>query len=171
MKLYAKLLAVQKEIKAIEKDSVNPHFKNRYFDINTLIAGLKPVITKNGIVVIQPIVETDHNTLKTIVIDAESGETLESSIRLPDTEKAQELGSALTYYRRYALQSLFLLEAEDDDGEVATSARLAPKAARVLSPTAPRKTCETCGKEFNPKPGTEAFAKQCYDCYLAEKNS
>ena len=27
----------------------------------------------------------------------------------------QKMGSAITYYRRYALQSLFLLRAEDDD--------------------------------------------------------
>jgi len=37
-------------------------------------------------------------------------------VPLPEAPDAQKYGSAITYFRRYALQSLFLLEAEDDDG-------------------------------------------------------
>ncbi len=42
-----------------------------------------------------------------------------------------------------------------------TSKPFTPK----LDPTAPRKVCEVCTKEFNPKPGTEHFATRCYPCY------
>ena len=41
---------------------------------------------------------------------------LGSTITLPDLTDPQKMGSAITYYRRYSLQSLFLLQAEDDDG-------------------------------------------------------
>lgn len=151
--LYKKLLSVQQVMKAIEKDSVNPHFKNRYFDINTLLAELKPILSANGLIVLQPITIVEGvNTLQTHVIDAESAESITSSIALPNTEKAQELGSAMTYYRRYALTSLFALEAEDDDGEVATKATLVPTAE-------PKKVCPTCGKEHGGK-----YAK-CVTCY------
>jgi hypothetical protein len=40
---------------------------------------------------------------------------------LPETVDAQKAGSAITYFRRYALQSLLALEAEDDDGNTASS--------------------------------------------------
>jgi hypothetical protein len=39
---------------------------------------------------------------------------------LPNIQDPQKLGSAITYYRRYTLQSLLGLQAEDDDGNTAT---------------------------------------------------
>jgi hypothetical protein len=36
---------------------------------------------------------------------------------LPELADAQKAGSAITYFRRYALQSLLALEAEDDDAK------------------------------------------------------
>lgn len=151
--LYQKLLAVQKEVKAIEKTEQNPHFKNFYFDINTLLSELKPVLSKHGLIVLQPVAVIEGiNTLQTHVIDAESAESLTSSMSLPNTEKAQELGSALTYYRRYALTSMFALEGEDDDGEVATKATL-------VSTAEPKKVCPTCGKEHAGK------YPKCLTCY------
>ena len=153
--LYKKLLAVQQSVKAIEKDSVNPHFKNSYFDINTLLAALKPILSANGLIVLQPVMVVDGtNVLQTHVIDAESGESLTSSITLPSTEKAQELGSALTYYRRYSLQAMFLLEAEDDDGEVATVAKVAPTGPATTKP------CPECGKPY------AGNYPKCYSCKL-----
>jgi len=43
------------------------------------------------------------------------------------------------------------------------------KAENRLSQTAPRKTCQTCGKEFNPNPKAK-FAKDCLDCWKAKQN-
>jgi hypothetical protein len=37
------------------------------------------------------------------------------------------MGSAITYFRRYALQSLFALEAVDDDGNVASAPKVEAK--------------------------------------------
>jgi hypothetical protein len=44
---------------------------------------------------------------------------IQSEVTLPDLQDPQKMGSAITYYRRYSLQSLFLLQAQDDDGEIA----------------------------------------------------
>ena len=46
---------------------------------------------------------------------------MESQCPLPEVTDAQKAGSAITYFRRYALQSLLALEAEDDDGNTASS--------------------------------------------------
>jgi hypothetical protein len=50
------------------------------------------------------------------LIDAESGDTIESCLELPNLPKPQDLGSCISYYRRYTLASLMGLQATDDDG-------------------------------------------------------
>ena len=55
MSIYAKLLEVQKEVGAISKDSKNPFFKSKYFDINSLIAHVQPLLEENGLLSLQPI--------------------------------------------------------------------------------------------------------------------
>lgn len=119
--LYAKLLKVQQEIKAVKKEENNPFFKSKYFDINGLLEALKPVLNANGLVVMQPLTMLDGKpTICTTVADVDSGEFLDSTFPLPENIDPQKMGSAITYFRRYSLQSLFLLQAEDDDGNVAS---------------------------------------------------
>ena len=112
-----KLLDLQKRVGAISKEQTNPFFKSKYFDINALIDNLKPILNELGLVIVQPLQVQDGRTLlTTLVIDTESGEQIGGSIALPDNLEPQKMGSAITYYRRYSLQSLLLLQAEDDDG-------------------------------------------------------
>jgi hypothetical protein len=119
--IYTKLLEVQKEVAPIKKTEDNPFFRSKYVDINGILATLKPLLSKHGLVPTQTILATDgRNFLFTELAEAESGEAVKSSINLPDAMDPQKFGSAVTYYRRYALQSLFALEAEDDDGNIAT---------------------------------------------------
>lgn len=119
--LYAKLLKVQQEIKAVKKEENNPFFKSKYFDINGLLEALKPVLNANGLVVMQPLSNVGvQPAILTVLIDPESGESFESYAVLPDVQDPQKMGSAITYLRRYSLQSLFLLQAEDDDGNIAS---------------------------------------------------
>jgi hypothetical protein len=56
------------------------------------------------------------------IIDVESEDSVTSSIPLPQMDDPQKLGSAVTYYRRYTLQSLLGLQAEDDDANIASKA-------------------------------------------------
>ncbi len=120
--LRQKLLAVQKEIGAIKKNKKNPFFSSNYFDINGLLEMVKPVLNKYNLVLLQPLI-TDNGkaAVKTILMDADSNESLiEYYVPLPETPDAQKMGSAVTYIRRYSLQSLLALEAEDDDGNSAS---------------------------------------------------
>jgi len=115
--IYSRLLEVQKEVGAIAKDSKNPFFKSKYFDINGLIQHVNPILTKNGLVLLQPILEGKQCS---IIVDAETGEQVISELTLPTLTDPQKLGSAITYYRRYTLGSLLGLQAEDDDGNIAS---------------------------------------------------
>jgi len=120
MEIYKKLLEVQKEVGAISKDNKNPFFKSKYFDVNRLIEHVNPILTKNGLLLIQPIKD---GLQASIIIDSENGESVESYLKLPDLTDPQKLGSAITYYRRYTLCSLLALQAEDDDANIASKAK------------------------------------------------
>ena len=124
MNLYTKLNEVKKEIGAISKDSTNPFFKSKYFDINSLLKHVEPLLQKNGLLLLQPIIKGE---VFSEVIDTESGESVTSSIVLPQMDDPQKLGSAITYYRRYTLQSLLGLQAEDDDANSASQATKSQK--------------------------------------------
>ncbi len=116
-----KLLKLQKAIKPIKKEETNPFFNSRYFDINGLLAEIKPHMNEIGLVLAQPIEVVDgKNVLKTFIYEEEGGEYLDSCVLLPEGLDPQKFGAAITYYRRYAIQSLLSLEAEDDDGNAAS---------------------------------------------------
>ncbi len=124
MNLYTKLNEVKKEIGAISKDSTNPFFKSKYFDINSLLKHVEPLLQKNGLLLLQPIIKGE---VFSEIIDIESGESVTSSIQLPQIDDPQKIGSCVSYYRRYTLQSLISLQSEDDDANSASQATKSQK--------------------------------------------
>ena len=120
MSIYKKLFEAKKEIGKISKDSTNPFFKSKYFDINGLLEHVEPILEKHGLLLLQPVLD---GKVKTIICDVnnEDGkmDNVVSEMKLPTIQDPQKLGSAITYYRRYTLQSLLGLQAEDDDGNSA----------------------------------------------------
>jgi hypothetical protein len=117
LNFYEKLAAVKAEVGRISKDSSNPFFKSKYFDVNSLLLHVEPIIQKNDLLLLQPI---QDNLVKSIIFDT-NGFSIESGIVLPELNDPQKLGSAITYYRRYTLQSLLALQAEDDDANLASN--------------------------------------------------
>jgi hypothetical protein len=119
-----KIQKIQSEIGVLVKTETNPFFKSKYMDINGLLEQLVPLLTKHKLTVVQPLtISEGRNALSTIVFDSEAVENkvvVASSILLPEISDPQKMGSAITYFRRYALQSLFLLRAEDDDANLSS---------------------------------------------------
>ena len=115
-----KILKLQSEIGVLSKTETNPFFHSKYMDINGLLAQLLPLLEKYGLTVVQPIKVIEGKNQLTTGVFEEGKLIIESEILLPDIQDPQKMGSAITYYRRYALQSLFLLQAQDDDAEKAT---------------------------------------------------
>ncbi|QDP48333.1 MAG: putative essential recombination function protein [Prokaryotic dsDNA virus sp.] len=112
-----KLFNLQQEIGTISKDAKNPFYKSKYFDINSLIKQLQPLLKKHKLLLLQPI-EEDCVYSKLICIDGTGG--VISALKLPEISDPQKLGSCITYYRRYTLASLLGLQAVDDDANVAS---------------------------------------------------
>jgi hypothetical protein len=115
--LYLKLAEVKREVGKVSKNSKNPHFKNTYADLNALIDAVEPILLEKGLLMLQPIAE---GKVCTVIFDVETELSIESSIMLPVLSDPQKLGSAITYFRRYTLQSLLSLQAEDDDANKAS---------------------------------------------------
>lgn len=113
---------IQREIGAIKKDATNPYFKSKYFDINSLLEQVKPVLNKHGVVLMQGLNHIEGKlALTTTLRDADGMGEITTTCPLPEMSDPQKAGSAITYFRRYALQSLLALEAEDDDANLASN--------------------------------------------------
>jgi len=119
------LLAAQKNIGGAKKGSANPFFKSKYADLGSVIEAVKEALNNEGISVIQPVdceayigpedKVTAVQFVKTVLLH-ESGDTYTSKTYMPNIGDPQKQGAAITYFRRFALQSLLLVPAEDDDG-------------------------------------------------------
>lgn len=130
-----KLLAFHKKVNVIKKDMENPYFKSQYFDVNAVIEVIKPVLNEVGLVVLQPLTTIDGKpAIETVILDTDSGEEYSKTSLITDLPKAQEMGSSITYFRRYSLVSMLLLQGEeDDDGNVASAK--SDYAPRKVTPT------------------------------------
>ena len=124
------LCKAQQEMERAIKDSTNPHFRSKYADLSSILDACMPALNKNGLSVLQPIIEKDGKEYIETILLHKSGQKISSfTIILYDKTEidkngkqknvAQAFGSGVTYARRYGLQSFICLGAEDDDGEKA----------------------------------------------------
>ena len=121
--LCAAIAKAQSEIKIAGLTKENPYFKSRYADLAEMIRVSRPALSKNGLSVIQQVIQNEdgQNILNTILLHS-SGQWIESRMRIvPPKNDVQSMGSYITYLKRYAYGSLVGVVAsdEDDDGEVA----------------------------------------------------
>jgi hypothetical protein len=87
-----------------------------YAPLDTILDACRPVLGKNGLSLSQLLSSDDKGmTLITVLLHS-SGQWLRCWTRLPSTPiKPQELGGVITYMRRYAVQCILGVAAEDDD--------------------------------------------------------
>lgn len=111
----------QLEMVNASKDSANPHFKSKYADLTSVREACVPFLNKYGIAVLQPIIQSgDKQYIKTVLLH-ESGEEYSCLTEIIHAQNtAQAHGSGITYARRYGLQSLVCIGADDDDGNEAS---------------------------------------------------
>lgn len=123
-KISEALLKAQKKIGAAKKEATNPFFRTTYADLGSIMETCKSAINEEGIIILQPITTT---TVETILLHS-SGEWLasETPIVCKEQNNPQALGSAITYARRYGLQSMLFIPAEDDDANSASPAPTRP---------------------------------------------
>lgn len=115
--LASALVKAHTKIKHAIKDNKNPHFKNDYATLESVIDASKEALLEQGIVVLQA---PSGGTLTTR-LQHSSGEFIETELNLLLTKQdMQGLGSAITYARRYSLAALLNMAQADDDGNEAS---------------------------------------------------
>lgn len=137
-KIAPALLKAQKLMGGATKGAANPFFRSKYADYGAVLEACKELLNDNGIAILQPHHnEGGKNFVETLLMH-ESGEWISSETEVVCAKQndPQALGSALTYARRYGLQSLVALPAEDDDGEKAMARTPKTEAAKPTAPVA-----------------------------------
>ena len=119
------------------KTGRNPHYKSRYADLPSVDAASRPVLAKHGLMYTQGVVEgLGGLAMETTIIHGASAQFISQMVPyvVPrgKTEDPQAQGSAITYSRRYGLQSALGMVSDDDDGEAAS--RIARRPAPVAPP-------------------------------------
>lgn len=125
-KIAPALVKAQRNMTAATKDASNPYFKSKYADLSAVIDACVPALNAEGIFVSQVVTSrarpdgSEIPTLETLFVH-ESGEFIgsQTDIVMKPNGNAQDYGSAVSYARRYGLQSLAGLKAADDDGNSA----------------------------------------------------
>lgn len=106
-------------IGAATKDAKNPFFKSSYATLGEVMEVVKQPLLDQGIIVMQPVVGDDTGDYVETVLLHESGEWIAGRMRLVCAKQndPQAMGSAVSYNRRYGLQSFAFVPSVDDDGE------------------------------------------------------
>lgn len=114
----------------IKKENSNPFFKSKYADLATILDVIEIEAAKCGLVIYSHVVATDKGLfLETMLEHKDSDEKIGSVFPVVGS-KPQEIGSSVTYARRYNIQSLLNLAAEDDDGNAASNIKPTAKAKK-----------------------------------------
>ena len=87
-----------------------------YADLASILAGVRPVLAKNGLALIQRLENPSGGgpSIRTELRHADGG-AIASSFPLGEWSTMQQLGSSSTYVRRYALCAMLGIAAEEDD--------------------------------------------------------
>jgi hypothetical protein len=134
----AALVAAQAEIKNPAFDSKNPHFNSQFVSLAGVLDAVRPVLAKHKVALFQPASTAGTMVQVQTVFLHESGEQIAFpplAMPIGDKTTAQQLGSTVTYLRRYSLTSaLGIAGDEDDDGNADATIRSAAAKAPASRP-------------------------------------
>ncbi len=129
------MLGVQKQLETLLiADKNNPFTKSKFASLGQLLATVKPVLNANGFLVKQfsGTVRTHGPQTKrwyskpiiTLITHVESGQWEAIVVDLPVETTVYSYGSAMTFGKRYGLQSYLGIATTDDDGAATIQKRL-----------------------------------------------
>jgi hypothetical protein len=155
--LTAALIDAKKEMgNVIEYDSRNPHFKNRFASLEATLQKINPIFTNHGLVLSQwPAGDKLINRL-----EHKSGQWMMSAYDITAVKRdPQQMGSAITYARRYCAQAIAgICGGEDDDAEIAMQSNAATSPSFAAG--GPRQKPEDIYEEFMESVTEESFVQE-----------
>jgi hypothetical protein len=174
------LVKAQKKIHGIPKDSNNPHYKSKYASLESTIETLKDALNESDLAYCQVVSIGEEFPILVTRLMHISGQWIEGSYPLnPVKDDPQGLGSALTYARRYSLQSIVGMYAVDDDAELASGHSPISAMPQQVSSRPPiqqplisgtKNICKVCGSEMSPSKQKEGQF-YCKACFIKNKEA
>ena len=114
--LAAAIVKAQADMKNAPLNKENPHFRSKFADLAAIRDATIPCLTKHGLSIIQHTRMAGDRLFLYTRLMHESGEYLESEYPLPmHMDKPQQMGSAITYAKRYCWSAMCGIAAEEDD--------------------------------------------------------
>jgi len=130
--IAAAIAKAQGQIKGASKDANNPFFKSKYADLASVWDACRGALSANGLAVIQSPSAIGTSVSVDTLLTHSSGQWIAGTVSVTGKEDTpQAIGSAITYLRRYALQSFVGVAPEDDDANAASAKSHTVKAAPV----------------------------------------
>lgn len=122
----------------VESERTNTRYSYRYADLGDVLGHVRPILAAEQLALVQHVSHDNHAvTVRTVVLHAAGASFCFDPLTLPAGGTVQQIGSAITYARRYSLMAALGLATDDDDGATATP----PKPVRKTS-TKPRSEAE-----------------------------
>ena len=135
--LATALVSFQGEMQTVQKDrTAKVKMKNGgeysydYADLATIIEASQGPLSKNGLAVSQLLDCDDKGMYLETTVMHKSGQWISGRCPVPGDCSAQELGSEITYRRRYAFCAALKIVSEEDD-----DANRKPQAPAIKNPT------------------------------------
>jgi len=150
-KLAEGLTKAQADFGPLIKGAANPFFKSKYADLSGVMDVARGPLAENGLCFVQTTEEAESGFLvvETTLIHV-SGEWISGRLKMPTVKQdPQGFGSAMTYARRYALQAILGLAAEDDDGEGAMTRDRGKKERGAAQTTPPPSIFDAAAEAFS----------------------
>jgi hypothetical protein len=112
--IHARLIEAKKAFGKAGKNAKNPHLKNNYADLSSVLEAVTDSLNDAGLYLHQVVTGEGLNTS---IVSCE-GESIDFGTMpiLATKQDAQGYGSGLTYARRYSIMNACGIAPEDDDG-------------------------------------------------------
>jgi len=121
-KFSAAFVGMQADMRSPPFDRTNPAFKSGYASLASVMETVRPILHRHGFAVLQEIGEAEGRLTVTTTLLHTSGESVAHRCAHKSSDNIQQVGSAISYLRRYAIMAMLGVVGEvDDDGEAAES--------------------------------------------------
>lgn len=165
--LFQALNKAIEDLKPAKKGSTG--FKYKYASMSDVLDVANPVLSKHGLAVFHTVSRDEFGTFLKSTLAHVSGDCIDSAIPLVfKSGDMKEMGAALTYARRYAIQAFLNMQSADEE-DLDHPKYSAKKASQTAVTTAHEKYQQAVKEFINKKQQTELEEMFALDEDLLEK--
>ena len=134
--IFSALVTAQGSISDVPMKGSNSHFRSKYATLEDVLKVCRPILTENGLGIVTGPSSENGTFGASVRLIHKSGQWIQVGGSAKATRGgAQELGSILTYLRRYTVCSLLNIAGDTDDDAEAAEGRGRNKTPKSAPPT------------------------------------